>query len=258
MDGKKPMFKENESSEEQLQQWGEGYLSVAKKFSEHIKQRKIRLLLDFVIDVLRAKYVLISSLGEEVLSLIQMGKTEAMVYELLSLLNVWKNNMVSDLNIIQHSVNELITLFDELHSIFSAAGFTIPEPQLRAMDNLFANMDDFILEARKRLGEMFQQETVNIKKREGKTEKIPVPRLVIQPTIVEHAFSPIRSLIAALEKLIDKIDELLSLLESKQKNGNLMSPREYGDFSQDVRQISPEEVNKSMPKIFLRKLRTKE
>lgn len=258
MDGKKPMFKENESWEEELQQLGEGYSSIAKKFGEAIKERKIRLLLDFVIDVLHAKYVLVSSLGEEVLFLIQKGRTDAMLYELLSLLNVWKNSMVNDLNIIQHSVNELITLFNEFHSLLSAADFIIPEPQLEAMDKLFANMDDFILEARKRLGLMFQQETVNVRKRDGKTKEIPVPQLVIRPTIVEHAFSPIRSLIAALEKLMDKIDEFLSFLESKQKNGNRISPRQYWDFSQDVGQINPEEVNKNMPKIFLRKLRAKE
>lgn len=251
-------MEKEESSRKEIREWGESPLGAIRNLANFIREQKIELLLSFVVEGLSEKYQLVLNLAERVLDLLRRGKESEKLRPFLTLLQSWQKNMLSDLEVLTNSVEVINSYVEELNDLlFEKLNFVIPEPEQEAIDAVFDNLRNFVAEAEKRVKEMFQPQTVRLRRKEKIIGEVTLPFLVVKPAIVEHAFSPILSIIAALEKLEEKIGVIVSLVERREKNGYFPYPQEFEEFTEDVSQISPEEINKSC-RLTLRKLGTKE
>lgn len=251
-------MEKGEPSKKEIREWGESPLDAVRNLANLIREQKIGLLLSFVVEGLSEKYQLALNLAERILDLLRRGKESEKLRPFLTLLQSWQKNMLSDLEVLKNSIEVINSYVEELNDLlFEKLNFVIPEPEQEAIDAVFDNLRNFVAEAEKRVKEMFQPQKVRIRRKDEIIGEVTLPFLVVNPAVVEHAFSPILSIIAALEKLEEKIDVMVSLAERREKNGYFPYPQEFEEFTEDVSQISPEEVNKSC-RLTLRKLGTKE
>lgn len=227
-------------------------LDRVRKMGDFIKEHKISLLLDYILNNLVEKYRIVATISRRFLKLLRRGEEEEKILPHLSLILSWQESILSDFEVIEETVKVIHLYVEELINFLSQRlNIFLPESERMAIETIFDNTHNFVREAMKRVDEMFYPHKVRLRRQERIDEAI-VPFLVIQPSIVEHAFSPIVSIVAALEKIEEKVNEIISLAERKEKNGFLPYPTEFEERRKDVSQIFPEEVNKTR-RLTLRK-----